>query len=45
MSDSLELVQSGYDAFAEADIPRVLELLSVRPKSRRQPEVLQYGWA
>ena len=30
MSDSLELVQSGYDAFAQGDIPRVLELLSVR---------------
>jgi ketosteroid isomerase-like protein len=30
MSDSLELVQSGYDAFAQGDVPKVLELLSVR---------------
>lgn len=30
MSDSLELVRSGYDAFAQGDVPKVLELLSVR---------------
>lgn len=30
MSDSLELVQSGYEAFAQGDVPKVLELLSVR---------------